>query len=273
MYNIERTLRIKGNRARLVFLSCMHVGHIYHDYKLFKKWMEDVLMQEDTFVFMLGDTIDNGTKHSPGASIFEQKGSPKEQVQEAFDILTKLVSLKRVIVWHESNHSFRTRKESGFFTAEEWLIERFNDRLDAGIAWGGWQAITTLKLESEDPEFQRKTPLKYVVHSMHGTGGGVSIGGPLTALSKQSECQEGADIVARGHHHRTIITPDARYGPVRGGRKTKPHKFLMAATACFLDYHDSYGEMKNYRPNVGGCAVIDIFAKERKLHGHIVVED
>ena len=138
MQNLHKTLHVKGDRARLVLVSCIHVGHTCHARKHFLRWVEEEIMQPDTWCVMLGDTIDNGTKQSPGASIWEQTKNPKDQTLEAWGLLRPLVDAGKVLWWHESNHSFRTFREAGFFTAEEWLVHDFK------ITWGGWQALTTL---------------------------------------------------------------------------------------------------------------------------------
>lgn len=214
--------------------------------------MDEVLLGCD-FLFGLGDTIDNGTRNAPGASIFEQAiPSPKEQVIEADKVLGRLWTKYKLM--HESNHSIRTYKESGFFTAEEWLAEKH------GIKWGGWQALSDVIVR------KGKKRESYTIHSMHGVGGGTAIQSSISAVSKQLTIAD-ADLYVRGHHHRCAATRSVRFESEKG--KVDAREILYVTAGCFLSYHDSYGEMAGYTPNSYGAAIVDFYIGEKKMRASV----
>jgi UDP-2,3-diacylglucosamine pyrophosphatase LpxH len=256
MKSFDLTVPIKGDTLRLALISCIHIGHKCHDSKHFSEWMNDVILSDpDCRVIMLGDTIDNGTKGSPGASIYEQTKNPREQLEEAFEVLRPLAESRRILFWHESNHSYRTFKDTGFFTAEEWLSQKF------GIPWAGWQALSRIRVKG------RSGLQMYTIHSMHGSGGGTAMTSPVASTVKQAMIAE-ADIYVRGHHHRPMAMRQVRYCLDSRGRKDV-REIVYAATGCFLSYDASYGEEHAYVPNAFGCAVVQLGVREKKVEAKI----
>lgn len=257
MKYFDITLPVKGDRAKIVLVSCIHIGHHTHARERWLEWMNDeIIKPPDTWAIMLGDTIDNGTKQSPGSSIWENTKNPKQQCLEAFEILQPIIPFA---LWmQESNHSIRTYKETGFFTAEEWLADKF------GIRWGSASTLATLRVKRRNKE------MPYVVHTMHGEGGGTALSSALTAVGKQNQIAE-ADGYFRGHHHRAIGAKGMRFQPPKSGPVPSGRQIGYAATGCFLGYHDentgepSYAELKGYPPNCYGCTTVELLLDKKRM--------
>lgn len=277
-----------GRPITLHVLSCTHVGHSSHDRERTLELLETVRKTPDHYLVNLGDTGDNGTKTSPGASVYEQQLNPREQAIAIAVLFRPLVDAGKVLWWHDSNHSVRTYRDTGFFTMEETLAKLFfgdgvtDDvwRVLERYAAGGYKGRTKSAVKNrvdaqmylEDAMtrikpaanplvkwagWQAITKLRagkqtYMIHSMHGEGAGVAPSSALSAVTKQRDIGE-ADIYLRGHHHKKIATDACRaYWDARGKAKFKRIGFLT--TGCYLGYHDSYGEAKGYPPNALGAS-------------------
>ena len=279
-----------GRPITLHVVSCIHVGHKSHQREETLALFDRILQTPDHYLVNLGDTGDNGTKHGPGASVYEQVINPFEQAIVIAAIFRPLVDAKKVLWWHDSNHSLRTYKESGFWTMEETVARLF---FGSGIAETDWHLLdryaagefvgrnrATIKkrvdvetyfqrvLEKLKPDanprvrwagWQAITKLRagqqtYTFHSMHGEGGGTAISSALNAVAKQREAAE-ADIYLRGHHHKKIAA-DASRGIWNANGKAEFRRIGFLTTGCYLGYHDSYAEARGYPPNATGEARI-----------------
>lgn len=275
--------------------SCLHFGHVCHEREMTLALFEEVLNTADRYYWSLGDNQDNGTKQSPGASVFEQTHNPREQLVLSAAMYRQLVKAGKVLVFQDSNHSERIFKESGFITSEDalyrlvtgegvskrdWkLIERYAnggfEGRDKDVAakyvadlaqdipeprkthpyWGGWQAMTKVHVGKQT----------YVIHSMHGDGTGVAHSSALQAVIKQQEIASEVDIFLRGHHHKRVLA-DANIAEfTEHGKDTAFRRIGYLTTGCMLGYHNSYGEAKGYRPICPGMARLHLSSKEKKF--------
>ena len=242
-------LKVRGEYLPLVLASCSHIGSLAFAEKHWKSWRDEVLKNPDNRIIMLGDTTENATKTSPGSSIWEQRVSPKDQVEFAIDLIEPMKD--RILIWHESNHSYRTRKDAGAHTPEELMSRHF------GIPWGGWQSLSSYVVR------KGKRSQSYVGHCMHGTGGGTSMQAALSSLGKQAMLSE-ADFYARGHHHRPVAARMTRF-QYRDQSRPDGRNAVLAATGGFLDYHDSYAEAAGYIPNSYGCITLKLHVKHKYI--------
>ncbi len=289
---LELTLQPnKDGWAEIDWLSCMHFGHTSHEREMSLALLDEACNIPGRSLWSLGDNQDNGTKNSPGASVYEQTHNPRGQLLLTAAIFRKAVQLGKLVVMQNSNHSGRIFKDVGFITSEEalhrlltgdgvtkndWkLVERYAvggfkgkdkekaakviadlaDELPEGGRkkpyWGGWQALTEVTVGNQ----------KYVIHSMHGEGAGVAHASALQAVVKQQEIGH-ADIFVRGHHHKRIIA-DAQIASFTGhGRDAELRRVGYMTTGCMLGYHNSYGEAKGYRPTCPGMVRLHLSAKE-----------
>lgn len=274
--------------------SCLHFGHTCHEREMTLALFDEVQNTADRYFWSLGDNQDNGTKNSPGASVYEQTHNPKEQLILSTAMYRPLVKANKVLMFQNSNHSGRIFKDTGFISSEEamyrlltgesvtkkdWkIIERYAvggfqgaeamtaAKYIADLAgeipeprstrplWGGWQAMTKVHVGKQ----------VYVIHSMHGEGAGVAHSSALQSVIKQQEIA-GADIYIRGHHHKRVLA-DANVGEFTSHGKDANFKRVgYLTTGCMLGYHNSYGEAKGYRPTCPGMSRLHLSSTEKKF--------
>lgn len=281
----------KGRPIELYPFSCSHLGHVCHARDAMLSFFKYILSDPDRYMWVLADTMDNATKMSPGGSVFDQILNPYEQVIVMGNLVRPLVQKKRIVVWHNSNHGFRTYKDTGMWGPEEALHGLLTNN---GVTKGDWNAMERylatgldsgqdLKAsgpiksarqylaglaertrEEPDPsihwgEWQAITRVhagkqKYDVYSSHGEGGGTSLVAALNALVKRSNYVL-ADLYFLGHFHISESMVGTRY--MHGGAEVSgeavPREYGLLTSASWLNYHKSYADAKGYIPKAIGC--------------------
>lgn len=272
-----------GQKVTLHLICCLHIGHLTHDRDATLELFQRIYRKKNAYAVSLGDTIDNGTKQSPGASIYEQTANPLEQTLIAADLWEPIVKARKLLWAHESNHSARTFKEGGFFTAEQMLFrylvgnrqitKRQKRVFDMYLAGTGssdayrkrgqyvQRVFDNLRIDNKNPRvawggWQAIVKLKagkqtYYIHSMHGEGSGTSMSAPINALVKQKDIAH-AEIFMRGHHHKRAATEFSRAEYGSDGPVLK--RIGLISTGCYLGYNKSYGEAKGYAPTCIGSS-------------------
>jgi hypothetical protein len=284
----------KNGWAEIDVTSCLHFGHACHLREQTLALFDEVMQTPGRYLWSLGDNQDNGTKNSPGASVYENTHNPKQQLILSAAMYRPLVKADKVVMFQDSNHSARIMKDVGFITsedamyrlltgdalskrdwkvvekyaiggfagrdkaqAEKWIVDLAADCPDVRTRkplWGGWQAITEVKVGSQT----------YTVHSMHGEGAGTASASALQAVMKQQEIAH-ADLFLRGHHHKRVLA-DADYAHFTShGQDAEMRRIGYLTTGCMLGYHNSYGEAKGYRPTSPGMARLHLNAKEHRF--------
>lgn len=246
---IRRELEVdRSNCARVIPISCLHIGHRNYLEDKAKAFLQYVLKTKGTYAMMLGDTVENvtsGTASRILGTIHDQVMSVEEQRDEAIRLLKPLAKAGKILAWTESNHSLRSWKESGF-SPEKYICKELDQ------VWCGFDALLNLKVGKN----------KYRIHATHGTGGGCATSSVAKKLQDQATRIDSCDVYLRGHHHRKLITERMRINGVSG----EIRKQLMVATGCFMGYLEGYGHQKELSPTVPGCAKVKLYAGDWDVH-------
>ncbi len=245
----KRVLKVDGGFARVVPVSCMHIGHKQFNEKKCKGYLQYILTTPDTYALMLGDTIENVLPETAGrhpGSMHDQVLDVEAQRYLAAKMLAPLADAKKIIGWTESNHSLRSWFEAGF-SVERWIADQI------GVEFLGFDAFLDIKVGKQS----------YAIHATHGNGGGTSLPSVMGKLVAQVTRCPGADVYIRGHHHRKMLadppTINARTGEIK--------KQLLAATGCFMDYIGGYGHRGALAPVDVGCVKVKLYKNKWDTHG------
>lgn len=284
----------KDGWATIDITSCTHFGHACHQREMTLALFNEVRETPGRYLWSLGDNQDNGTKNSPGASVYENTHNPKQQLLLSVAMYRPLVKADKVVMFQDSNHSARIMKDVGYITsedalyrlltgdvfskrdwkiiekyavggfsgrdalaAEKWIHDIASDVPEIAVdkpLWGGWQAITEVTVGDQT----------YTLHSMHGEGAGVAHSSALQACMKQQEIAH-AEIFVRGHHHKRVLADAGLFEFSKHGQDAAFRRIGYLTTGCMLGYHNSYGEAKGYRPTCPGMAQLHLHAKDHKF--------
>jgi hypothetical protein len=202
----------------------------------------DWIMENDALTLGMGDIIENSTKSSVGAGVFEQTLNPQEQVDQMVDWWAPMAEEGRVAAWLIGNHEMRTYNIAGMDPAAQMAAQ-----LDVPyLQYGGFIRI-------------RVGDVTYVTYAAHGATGSTKA---CEDLSLSNE----ADLYLMGHVHdlahwtRTYRSLNLRN---RAMEEATRH---FVITGHFLGYDGSYAEMKNYTIGKSGAPRIRLDGTRRDIH-------
>ena len=194
----------------------------------------------------MGDLIENSTRGSVGAGVYEQILNPDTQIEEMLDLLSPHSA--RILGVLTGNHEERTFKDSGVDPSRH--VARV-----LGVPYLRYASFIRLHISG----------IGYTVYATHGAAGGATSAGKLNAVKRMATVAD-ADVYLMGHMHELLLdTVVRKYVDLRN-RTVKDRRQHFVVTGNFLTYEDSYGEMKGYAPSKIGAPRIRFSGVEHDVH-------
>lgn len=222
----------------------VHYGHRECDESLFREKV-DLVGEKQWPVADLGDLVENATRDSIGAGVYEQEEVVQYQMEKVIDIYEQIKDLIKVL--QPGNHELRSWKSGGV------NLTRIIGKL-LGVPVGGAGVVHYVMVGGE----------RYIGYSTHGGSGATTVGGKLNALMKLEKVME-ADFFIQGHTHETIyksrefFTFDKRSRRIIESRR----HFINGGSA--LDYWNSYGQVKAYSPTTKGWPKVTFYGGKHEI--------
>lgn len=156
---------------------------------------------------------------------------------------------------------------------EERLVDYANeDKIRAlctflKIPYLKYSGVVIFKINQEIDGFYRHN---YKIYVHHTTGGGGSQGSAINRVAKLTDIVEGCDAYLGFHSHKLAATPVLKYYPsikIKDGNLMKRRRVWYVSCGSFLEYPDSYAEMKMLAPQkLGSPKLILSGGKEHEIH-------
>lgn len=229
--------------VRVVPLSDAHRGSKTHDEKLLFEAVDFIKNNRYTYWFGNGDLCEFGTRTSPGVSLFEQRLSNQEQIEDLADILYpirgKCLGLK------PGNHEKRIDKLVGI-SATGYLA----DKLGVPVLADASYHIISL---NDD--------ITWRLFATHGRSGATTVRGKETAIKRLRQHHEDAHIYIMGHVHRLDHLDEYKYaiGVDEATNKQVLKKYKLGDfifAGHFMGYIDSYAQEGNMKPEPPGYPIL-----------------
>lgn len=219
-------------------ISDLHIGSREFNEPAFRQLVREILAEENRYVVLVGDLIDNGIKSSV-TNVYDAVMSPKEQREHAAELLFPLKG--RILCAVSGNHEYRSRKETDTDPAELILSKLGLEELFR-------PDIAFLDINLGKRNDNNKRPPRYCVGVVHGSGGGMMLGAGLNK-SEPFAIALGVDLLIVGHTHRPMTAPTIRLQPdAQKGLMVAREIRLLIATG-WLDY-GGYPTRKMLKPVV-----------------------
>ncbi len=244
------TVRLKPNkadRAQIIPLGDCHLGYPTTNIKKLRGYI-DFCLEKNVYVIGLGDYIEAGLTTSVGNSVYAQTLNPHKQVEEIISLFSPLAEKGLLLGLHGGNHEERIYKTSGI------NITKFMCRI-LGVRFFGYAMFHLFLIGKQ----------KYVMYTCHG-----SSGARLSYTKVKAAIDLGrfinAEIIATGHVHETFSQKFSYYeiDTVKRQKVTKDKYIIL--TGHFLEYPESYAEMKNMAPSKTGAVKISLFGDKHDIH-------
>lgn len=217
-------------------LADVHIGDPLHDRKRLDNFINEVLAEENRYVIVNGDIINNAVRQGV-SDIYSEELNPNEQIDETVSLLEPIKH--RILVITEGNHEARTYRQDGVL-----IMYQVAQRLNIFDTYSEGAYLLFVKFGRSQGRDCRKMP--YAIYGKHGAGGGRKVGAKAIRLFEMAEVID-ADIFIHSHTHVPIILRKIFFRVDYRNEKATPIEQLFINTNAFLNY-GGYGEEKGYAP-------------------------
>jgi len=232
------------SEIKIIPLGDVHYGDQACDIDLFKGEL-DYIKKSGSYVIAMGDLINNATLKSV-SDTYNDKISPHEQYDGMVEYLSPIK--KQILGMVTGNHEERTKKETGID-----LTKMLAGKL--GVPYLGYAGFYKIKVGD----------FNYSIYTTHGASGASTPEGKMRAIRKLSESFD-ADVYCAGHtHDLSLQTDEIRRINYKDKIIDRDKKYYVN-TGHFLNYDNTYAEMKQYKPGKKGVAKIKLFGKRKDVH-------
>jgi predicted phosphodiesterase len=193
--------KIRGFETIEIYPICdLHVGDSKFDEGAYQKAVREILAQENRFVVIGGDIVDNTIIGSVG-NVYESKMQPSEQKRYAAELLFPLKD--RILSVAGGNHERRSERLIGDSPLRDICSKLNIEDIYSPIA-------SFLKLDIGDRQNGHTRPPHYSICVTHGAGAGIKLGAGINK-TETFAISLGVDLVITAHSHKPITAPTVRY--------------------------------------------------------------
>lgn len=228
------------------WFSDAHLGHPACDEDLFRSKV-DMVAEKELPCADLGDLIENSTRDSVGAGVYEQQEIAEMQMDRAIQIYRPLADAGLLKVMQTGNHEARTFNASGVNLTK--MMAR-----ELGVPYGSAGVVHYIMVGNQ----------RYVGYSTHGGSGAVTVGGKINALLKLENIID-ADFYIQGHTHDTLHHARVVHQFDKRNRVIEERKRHFINNGVWMNYWGTYGQVKAYSPPNKGNAMIKFDGEKHKI--------
>lgn len=234
----------KQKEIKTFWFSDIHWGNHACDKDLVRRNIAHVAERQMPCVD-LGDLIENCTRDSVGAGVYEQESIADKQMEDAIQLYTPIKQLLKCM--QAGNHELRSFNGVGI-NPTRWMAKCL------GVPYGGVGVLHRILVGSQT----------YVGYSTHGGSGAVTVSGKLNALMKLGQICE-ADFYIQGHTHDTIYQAKEIFHYDSKGKGIVKRRQHFINNGAYLNYWNTYGQVKAYAPGSKGSAQLTFSGEKKQI--------
>lgn len=244
--------KLDGRTIRVWAVADVHIGARECDLKGFEKFLKRVESEEDSYIVLCGDLLNNGLR-SPNCptDIYDETMPPHAQIETAVEILTPVKD--KILGCVGGNHEHRSRKMADLSPLYAVML-----MLGKGELYRDNFAFVRVNLE------RGKTKDHYALLLVHGASNAKRNKFDLSAI-------EGVDCIIGGHVHCGDVGKNRRLVLTSSNRVK--YKDLISLTATSWVDYGGYAARSLYLPKVTSDpqSLILEFTGSNKYQGKIRV--
>lgn len=246
------------NKDMLIIpVSDVHLGSREHLRGEWKKFCADVLKQDNVFITLGGDLINNATRSSV-SNIFEETMRPSEQKKEMAEMLKPLAEAGRILCAVRGNHEKRSGKD-----ADDDPMYDIMAKLDLEDIYR--ENVAFLKICMGDKNGDGKTNPTYCLALTHGAGGGIYTGAAVNRNERFGTIIDGIDGLIVGHTHKGAITKPMKIFVDKFNNKISYKQYVVISSVPWLQY-GGYALAKMMIPATNGePQIMKLHRNEKKI--------
>jgi len=239
------------NKIKLVPFGDVHFGAKECNIERAKETVKWIASRSDARAILMGDLINSATRGSVGAGTFDETKSGQSQYNFIIELLRPIKH--KIYGALQGNHEERIRKDTGYDITKMLAKE-------LGCKYYGYGCFTKLLVKDQN----------YVIYSTHGSSGATL---PYTKIKRALDMGRyiDSDVLLYAHVH-SLQVHTQQYKKVNMRNKTvEKTKRYYVLTGHYLNYEDSYAEMKNIMPEKQGSPTITFTGGKEGRHIRVIV--
>jgi UDP-2,3-diacylglucosamine pyrophosphatase LpxH len=235
-------------------LNDLHIGDSKTDLELFNNFVKFILSDENRYIICCGDLMNNAIKSSV-SNVYGETMSPAEQKKYLVKVLAPLKD--RILGITTGNHEGRSKKETDTDITEDiatmlGLSHLYNEE---GLF---------IKIAVGTCGNNGKAQQNYVIHAMHGFGGGKFTGSSMNNLENYGIQYEGVDVFVMGHVHGKISSRGSKVIVDTRHDRIVQKDVLYVISGAWQNY-GGYGMKMMLRAKPKGESKIVLSGTEKKM--------
>jgi hypothetical protein len=229
--------------VQLAPLYDVHIGSAHHDAEMLARHLAWIEQTPNVLTWNGGDMIENASKLSVGAGVYEQDYTPDNQLAQA---LTQLAAIRHKMLFSlPGNHEDRTNIVG--VDLARWMsfmleVPYFPDFCFCTIKWRG-------------------NNFRILAH--HGSGSATTAGAQRMAARKALSWARTFDAVWTGHLHAPLLDVLYQTDFDQATGRVYERNGLVIISPSYVKYFGSYAAKKQYAPGIRGLAVVELQADGR----------
>jgi len=229
----------------IILMGDEHIGSPQYKKDLHQKVLESSF-NKGRYLIHMGDGMETATRNSIGAGVYQQEEIIDQQMNEFKALYEPFVEEGLFIGGHPGNHELRIYNDEGLNLTKQ-IYRSMNARY-FGIA-----KASVFRVGNQT----------YTFYSTHGASGARL---PHTKIKGALDMEKiiDVDIYCMGHVHQ-LMHHVRNYNDIdlkKTKIKTNSKHFIL--TGSYLDYWDSYAQMKNMEPSRIGSPILKLYGGEEK---------
>ncbi|MDE1941167.1 MAG: hypothetical protein KGI66_03540 [Patescibacteria group bacterium] len=227
-------------KVTLAPLFDVHIGNKSHDAKLFERHVSWIAETPYVLTFNGGDLIENASKYSVGAGVYEQDYSPDNQLVVALEEVASIAH--KTIFALPGNHEDRSYVHAGLDVGR-WISALLE------VPYYSDYCFCTIHFGKQN----------FHLLAYHGCGGSRTKGGQVMSARRPVEWSGPVDILWSGHLHAPNVELKYAQDFDQKTGKAFERNQLIVISPSYMHYFGSYAAKKMFPPGSRGLTTVNLY--------------
>jgi predicted phosphodiesterase len=235
-------------------ISDVHFGAAEHKEREWEQFCIDILKDENAYITLGGDLINNATKTSV-SNVYDEKYRPREQKRIITEMLRPIKD--RILCAVSGNHERRSSKEIDDDPTYDIMA-----KLDLEHLYRENIAFVRIRMGNSINAGDRNPT--YILTVTHGSGGGILTGGAVNRGERFGYVLDGCDALIVGHTHKPFVTQPAKIKIDATHNMVSIKPFKVISSTSWMEY-GGYAAQKMLTPSSHAPQVITLYGKRKEI--------
>ena len=239
----------------IIYPICdVHLGAAEHMVREWESFCKQLFYQQNAYVILGGDLINNATKNSV-SNVFEETMRPREQKKRMVEMLTPIKD--KILCMVSGNHERRSLKD-----ADDDPSYDIACKLDIEHLYR--ENVAFVKIQMGDQNGDGRINPTYIFTVTHGAGGGMLTGGAVNRNERFGYVLDGADALIVGHTHKPFTTQPSKIKIDAHNNKVTVKPFKVVSATSWLEW-GGYAAQKMLAPTSHAPQIITLRGTKKEM--------